>query len=119
MNGQSAVALRMGAIALVALLMLQIFWHAWLEPPPAQHFWPTLALAVAPLLPGLWTIPRNLRRGVLIGAIVCLFYFCHAIAVLHDGGGARWPAAIELALTLGAIGASGWDARKFKRTPRH
>lgn len=64
---------------------------------------------------GLWTCRRNLRRGVLIGGIVGLFYFCHGVSVAWDDAPARIPALIEIALTLLVIGASGWDARKYKR----
>jgi uncharacterized membrane protein len=110
--------LLLGTVSLALLLVLQIAWHALLEPPPTNRFWPTLLLAAAPLLPGLWSSVRNPRRGVLIGGIVCLFYFCHAVAVLYAGRGSRWLALAELALTLLVIGASGWDARKYKRAPR-
>jgi len=117
MSAPRSLALVVGTCALAALLALQIAWHALLEPAPAPRFWPTLLLAAAPLLPGLWTSVRNPRRGVLIGGIVCLFYFCHAIAALY-GQGPRPPALAELVLTLSVIGASGWDARGYKRPPR-
>ena len=118
MSTQRPLALSAGALALALLLALQIAWHAFADPPPANRFWPTLLLATVPLLPGLWTWLRNPRRGVLIGGIVCLFYFCHAVAVLYDAPGARGFALAELALTLAVIGASGWDARGYKRPPR-
>jgi uncharacterized membrane protein len=57
----------------------------------------------------------NLRRGVLIGGIACLFYFCHGIGVAYDDPAARLPALAEIVLTLIVIGALGWDARKYKR----
>ncbi|HZW51939.1 MAG TPA: DUF2069 domain-containing protein, partial [Rudaea sp.] len=72
--------LHAGIAALAALLVLQIVWHAWLFPPAATQRWPTLALAVLPLVPGLWIAGRNLRRGVLVGGIVSLFYFCHGVS---------------------------------------
>ena len=105
-----------GLLALALLAALQIAWHALLEPAPESRFWPTLLLAVAPLLPGLWVARHNARRGVLIGGIVGLFYFCHAIAVLYAGTSARWPALLELLLVLVVIGASGWDARGYRRS---
>jgi uncharacterized membrane protein len=108
-------ALRLGAGALLALLILQIVWHGWWLPPLPRQFWPTLALAVLPLLPGLWTCRRDLRRGVLIGGIISLFYFCHGISTMYADPQARVPGALEIALTLLVIGASGWDARKYKR----
>jgi len=110
--------LRLGASALLALLILQIVWHAGWMPAPSTRFWPTLAIATLPLLPGLWTCRNNLRRGVLIGGIVSLFYFCHGVSAAYGDAAARVPALIEIALTLLVIGASGFDARKYKRPPK-
>ncbi|HEX6832432.1 MAG TPA: DUF2069 domain-containing protein [Rudaea sp.] len=110
-------ALRLGWCALVALVVLQLAWHLWIA-PPATALWPTLAIAIVPLLPGLWVSLRNLRRGVLIGAIVSLFYFCHGISELWSAPAPRALAAGEVALTLLLIGASGWDARKYRRKPK-
>jgi uncharacterized membrane protein len=104
-----------GACALAALLALQILWHAWLLPPAREQLGPTLALAIAPLLPGLWTCRNNLRRGVLIGGIVCLFYFSHGVSAVYSDQRARLLAVAEIALTLLVIGASGWDARHYQR----
>lgn len=103
---------------MIALLVLQLLWHAWLAPPSPALLWQTLAIAVVPLLPGLWTSIRNLRRGVLIGAIVSLFYFCHAVSGLWSGDAPRFLPASEMAVTLLLIGASGWDARGYRRKPK-
>ena len=108
-------ALHAGAIALAMLLVLQVFWHGWWLPAVAAQRWPTLALSALPLLPGLWVCRQNLRRGVLIGGIVCLFYFCHGVSVAYADPAVRWLALVEIALTLLVIGALGWDARHYKR----
>jgi uncharacterized membrane protein len=110
--------LHAGILALAALLALQILWHAWLFPPPAERFWPTLALSMLPLVPGVWIAPGNLRRGVLVGGIVCLFYFCHGVSIAWDDASARGLAILEIALSLIVIGALGWDARHYKRPPK-
>ena len=107
--------LHAGALALLALLALQILWHGWLLPAPGAQRWPTLALAVVPLIPGVWIARRNLRRGLLIGGIVCLFYFCHGVSAAYSDSSARWLALGEIALTLVVIAALGWDARHYKR----
>jgi uncharacterized membrane protein len=111
-------ALHIGALALIALFVLQLLWHGWLLPAAHTRFWPTLALSVVPLLPGLWTCAGNLRRGVLIGGIVCLFYFCHGISAMYGDTEARLLAAAEIALTLIVIATLGWDARTYRRKPR-
>jgi len=115
---RDAIALPLGAAALALLLLLQLLWHALLQPPPASRLLPTLVLAVMPLLLALWTCLGNLRRGVLIGGIVGLFYFCHGIGVAYADAAARLPALAEVVLTLVVIGALGWDARKYKRPPK-
>jgi len=117
MTSPASPALRIGAIGLLLLLALQIAWHGWLQPPAASRLLPTLVLAGLPLLYALWTCLSSMRRGVLIGGIVCLFYFSHAVAVAYGDPAARMPALLELALTLLIIGALGWDARGYKRKP--
>lgn len=118
MSPPDSRALRAGALALGLLLALELAWHAWLQPPPASRLLPTLALCAGPLLPGLWTCLANLRRGVLLGGIVCLFYFSHGVSVAYGEPAARWLGLLEIALTLLVIGALGWDARGYKRKPR-
>lgn len=113
--GGLSAALRLGAAALIALFALEILWHVWLAPADGARFWPTVCLAAVPLLPGLWICCRNVRRGVLVGGIVGLFYFAHGVALLFDASAPRAAAAAEVVLTLLVIGASGWDARKYKR----
>ena len=110
MKLSASPALRFGAGALIAQLLLQMIWHAWFVPVPR----PALALAVLPLLPGLWVCIRNLRRGVLIGGIVSLFYFCHGIAELLDRNSAQLPAAAEVALAIAVVAALGWETRRRK-----
>lgn len=111
--------LRSARMAAIALLALEVCWHAWLAPAHANLFWPSLALAVAPLLPGLWVSRTNLRRGVLICGIVCMFYFAHGIAELWAATTPRTLPVGEIVLSLLVIAALGWDARAYKRRPPH
>lgn len=113
MTSAHSAALRAGAGALIAQILLQIFWHAWLVPASR----PALALATLPLLPALWICFDNLRRGVLIGGIVSLFYFCHGVAELL-GNGSRLPAAVEITLSVCVVAALGWDTRQRKRAAK-
>jgi uncharacterized membrane protein len=109
----SPTALRAGAAAALAQLALQLLWHGWMFADSRA----TLALAVVPLLPGLWTSLHNLRRGVLIGGMVSLFYFCHGVAGLWTKP-VRLLSAIEVALCLAVIGAAYWDARGYRRAQK-
>ena len=110
--------LRIGLVAAIALFLLEIAWHAWLAPARANLFWPSLVLAVAPLVPGLLIARGSMRRGTLVCGIVGLFYFAHGVSELWSGTAPRWLAALEVALTLVVIGALGWDARKYRRTKK-
>jgi len=118
MIAASTTTLRWGMLATLALTALQIVWHGWLAPAKPALFWPGLALAVMPLLPGLWTARTSLRRGVLISGIVSLFYFSHGVAELWSGSAPRWLAFAEVLFTLGVIGALGWDARGYRRSKK-
>jgi uncharacterized membrane protein len=110
----SPVALRIGAAALLVQLALQLCWHGWIAPGSRA----ALALAILPLLPGLWIALRNLRRGVLVGGIVSLFYFCHGIADLWSDASLRGLATTELLLSLTVFGALYADSRGYKRAGR-
>lgn len=103
--------MRVGMLATLTLLVLQLLWHGWLVAPKPALFWPGLGLAVVPLLPGLWMARTSLHRGVMISGIVCLFYFCHGVAELWSGNVPVWLALGEILLTLTVIGTLGWDAR--------
>ncbi|HET8943045.1 MAG TPA: DUF2069 domain-containing protein [Rudaea sp.] len=119
MTASKRNVLHAGLAALIALVVLQIVWHGLFLPAATRaQTGLTLIVAVVPLLPGLWTCRRNLRRGVLIGGIVCLFYFCHGVSTAYADPEARVPALIETALSLIVIGALGWDARHYKRKPK-
>ncbi|MBS0515857.1 MAG: DUF2069 domain-containing protein [Proteobacteria bacterium] len=108
-------ALRFAVVALAALLALQPLWHAWLAPPKPDLLVPTLVLAITPLLLSLWIAAKSLRRGALIGGMVCLFYFSHGVAELWSGAAPRWPALAETALALLVVFALGWEVRANKR----
>jgi uncharacterized membrane protein len=110
----SPAALRIGAGALYCQIAVQLAWHAWLVPGSRA----ALALAVLPLLPAAWIVLRNLRRGVLVGGIVSLFYFCHGVAELAGSRGSLVLAGLEVGLCMTIIGASYWDARGYRRKPR-
>ena len=115
MNEQSFnAALRVGIAALLAQLILQLLWHAWLVPTSRA----ALALAVLPLVPGLWIALYNVRRGLLVGAIASLLYFCHGCAELLSATQAPWLAAAEVAFALVLIAALYGDARSGRRRGR-
>ncbi|MEP6484505.1 MAG: DUF2069 domain-containing protein [Rudaea sp.] len=110
----SPTALRIGVLAVVAMLALQLIWHAWLFPPSANLL-STLAMTTVPLVLSVWISISNRRRGVLIGGMLCLIYFSHGVTSAWSEPSTRLLALIEIALSLLIIGASGWDARHYRR----
>ncbi len=110
----SPIALRVGMVALLAMIALQLIWHAWLF-PSQDHEPSMLVLTVGPMLLSLWTGWGNPRRGVLVGGIFCLAYFAHGVTSAYSEPASRFLALLEIALTLVIIGASGWDARGYRR----
>jgi uncharacterized membrane protein len=107
-------ALRVGVVAVIALLLLQLIWHAWLF-PPSGHRWSMLALTALPLVLGLWISTSNRRRGVLVAGIFCLAYFSHGVTSAWSEPSTRILALTEIILALVIVGASGWDARHYRR----
>jgi len=106
--------LAMACGSLIALLAVQIVWHAWVVPAPKA----AVVLAIVPLLPGLWVARGNLRRGLLIGGIVSLFYFCHGVAELWNSAAPHALAALEIVLSVVAISLPGWDGLQARRAAR-
>ena len=107
------MSLRIGFIALIALTLLEVVWHAWLL--PADSIRATLIITALPAAFCVLLCSRNLRRGVLVGGMLCLGYFAHGVASAYSEPGARMLAFIEIALALIVIGALGWDSRDYRR----
>lgn len=107
----ASTALRVAAAALLAQLVLQVSWHAWLLPTSRA----ALALAVLPLVPGLWIAWYSARRGLLIGAIASLLYFCHGVAELFGPMRPRWLPLGEVSFALIVIGALYAEVRRARR----
>ena len=107
------MSLRIGFAALIALTLLEVVWHAWLL--PGDSIRATLFITALPAAFCVALCARNLRRGVLVGAMFCLGYFSHGVASAYGEPAARMLAFIELMLALIVIGASGWDARGYRR----
>ncbi|HWX66284.1 MAG TPA: DUF2069 domain-containing protein [Rhodanobacter sp.] len=102
---------RVGLFAWVALVVLQLLWHAWLFPAQLMPAWLLLSITVIPLLLPLLAI-RNARRALLWVGILSLFYFCHGVAEVWSSPGERWLAVTEIVLTLLLIGTLGAGVRR-------
>ena len=107
------MSLRIGFAALVALTLLEVIWHAWLL--PGNSIGATLLITALPAAFCVLLCTRNLRRGVLVGGMLCLLYFAHGVSSAYSEPDARLPAFIEITLALTVIGALGWDSRGYRR----
>lgn len=106
---------RIGLFAWIALLALQCVWYAWLFPPQHVPMWLALAITAIPLLLPFFAI-ANVRRALLWVGILSLFYFCHGIAESWSSPQERWPALIEVLLTLLLIGTLGAGVKRRPKT---
>lgn len=105
---------RVGLVAWVLLVVLQLVWHAWLVPPQHLPMSVLLAITVVPLLLPLFAL-RNVRRALLWVGILSLFYFSHGVSEAWSSVGERWLAIAEIVLTVLLIAALGAGV---KRKPR-
>ena len=107
------MSLRVGLVALIALTLLEVAWHAWFL--PTGSIGGTLLITALPAAFCVLLCGRNLRRGVLVGGMLCLLYFAHGVSSAYSEPDARLLAFLEIALSLAVIGALGWDSRGYRR----
>lgn len=103
---------------LLALLVLQVFWHGFLPPPRSPLGWSALVIAVLPLLlvlPGAW----QARPMPLFWAnLLCLLYFCHGVSEAWTTPEVRLWAFVEIVLSVIVVstyGAFGLNSRRAAR----
>ena len=111
MSTRIAANYRVGLIAWAALTVLQPLWHGWLFPAQSMPVPVVLGITVIPLLLPLLAI-RDARRALLWVGILSLFYFCHGIAESWSSTQERWPALLEIVLTLTLIGVLGAGVKR-------
>lgn len=102
---------RIGFVTWMVLIALQCAWYAWLFPPQHLPMWFALTIAVIPLLLPLLAL-RNMHRALLWVGILSLFYFCHGVAESWSSPQERWPALLEVLLTLLLIGTLGAGVKR-------
>ena len=107
------MSLRIGFVALIALTLLEVVWHAWLL--PGTSIGGTLFITALPAAFCVLLCARNLRRGVLVGGMLSLLYFAHGVSSAYSEPNARALASVEIVLALVVIGVLGWDARDYRR----
>ncbi|MGB0513710.1 MAG: DUF2069 domain-containing protein [Wenzhouxiangellaceae bacterium] len=84
----------------VALIALQIVWFGVIAPIDALGPIGSAAVFAVPLLLPAWSIWRLNLRGIVIGGMFLLFYFCVAVAEVWAQPVSRIPALIQVGLIL-------------------
>lgn len=106
---------RIGAAALIALFLLQVAWHGVLLPPERMPAWLAAVLFAAPLGFALVAWARQPTRGLLVGGMLGLFYFCHGVAEAWADPRARIAGLVEAALVVALIAAPAARAIAARR----
>lgn len=85
--------------ALAGLIVLQLMWHGWANPIPAEALG-NLSLALLPLLPiaGAWAFKG--KGPWVYGGIAGLIYFCHGVMEAVVTPATRGWSLSEVALCL-------------------
>ena len=90
---------RIGLAAWGALAVLQVIWHAWLQPDRHTPLALALAIALVPLaIPLIWW--RRPWLALVIAGMVALFYFCHGVAIAYSVPQERVLAWVEIVLSV-------------------
>ncbi|MEP7097364.1 MAG: DUF2069 domain-containing protein [Dokdonella sp.] len=99
-------------LAAIALLLLQILWHAVLAPPREVSGWVYAAFFCLPMLPALWLLARGSRAAALVAAIAALLYFCHGVMEAMSAPSQRTLALPEIVLSVIIIVAASWNGMR-------
>jgi len=96
------------------LVALHIAWLGWFTPPAGHASWAAIVCVLVPLLLPLLALRQPMRALLWVG-ILCLFYFCHGVAIAWADPAQRLFAWLEIGLCVALIGSLGWGARSYKR----
>jgi len=105
---------RCAGAAIIALLLLQPIWHAWLLPPGAAPAWLVTTLFLLPILPSAWLLLRRDRHAAFWGAVAALIYFCHGLMEAWAAPRERGIALAEAALSVALIVSASWPGLRAR-----
>lgn len=112
---------RLRALALaclVAMLLLQLAWHAWWLPSPTLPMALVLGVSCAPVVLALAACAFDYRFGILLGGMLGLIYFCHGVMEAWAAPSGRLLALLEAVLAVAQIMLAGAAALVEKRERR-
>ena len=102
-------ASRVAAAAIVGLLLLQVAWHGWLDPPAHSPPWAMALFFALPILPAFVLLLLRHRRAGFWGALAALLYFSHGVMAAWASPGVLGPALLQVALSAVLVVAASWD----------
>ena len=91
---------RIVILSYLAVLALQVVWHALLPEPLGKQNWILAAVALFPLLFPLAGILAKRGRSMTWGAYLLVLYFIIAIMEIWSNPSERIPAIVQLILTV-------------------
>ena len=105
-------------IGVVALLALQLLWHAIWMPPRSASPWLYALFFCLPLVPALWLALRGASAAAFAGALAALLYFCHGVMESMTASAGRRLALAEIVLSIWVILAYSWPGLRgrFRKT---
>lgn len=98
--------------AYLALLGLQIVWHGLLPEPLGSHNWILAGVASLPLLLPLAGIAAGRMRSMTWGGFLAVLYFVIGVMEAWSNPAQRFPAAMQVVLSLTYCGLFVMHARQ-------
>lgn len=109
---------RIGALTIIALLLLALVWQLWWLPPARVPAGFAALLHALPMLPASLLLLQGKRAAILVGALGALFMFSHGVMEAWVSPAARMPALLETGLALSTIVAASWNGFQQRRAKR-
>ncbi len=111
------IGTRLCQLALTGLIVLQLLWHGWANPVPAEAA-ADLSLALLPLLPiaAAWAFKG--KGPWVYGGIAALIYFCHGVMEAVVTPATRGWSGTEVALCLVYFAGLHLRTRGFRAAKR-
>lgn len=109
---------RLAAVAIVAMLGLQLAWRLWLVPPTQAAPWVMALFFALPILPAVLLLVLRHRRAGFWGSLAALVYFCHGVMLAWSEPAVRGLALAEAALAALLVLAASWDGMRARSAAR-
>lgn len=109
---------RLAAVAIVAMLALQLAWRLWLAPPAEAPAWAMALFFSLPILPAVLLVALRHRRAGFWGSLAALLYFCHGVMLAWSEPGVRGLALAETLLASLLVVAASWDGMRARAAAR-